>query len=108
MLLALVQQAVADGCEEIVLTESLIQALTVGDPTQVLLPTRAELAFQVHAPSCEAVTRGAFRLVVTGTPRPGSSMAGRFAGLLPGSECARLAESPPDWTGTSKATSGTG
>ena len=93
VLLALVQQAVADGCEEIVLTESLIQALTVGDPTQVLLPTRAELAFQVHAPSCEAVTRGAFRLVVTGTPRPGSSMAGRFAGLLPGSECARLAES---------------
>jgi thiopeptide-type bacteriocin biosynthesis protein len=91
-LLALVQQAVMDRRKEIVLTEPVIQALTVGDPAERLLPPRAELAFEIHAPSCEAMAGGAFRLVVTGTPRPGSSMAGRFADLLPAAERARLAD----------------
>ena len=91
-LLALIQQAVMDGREEIVLTESVIAALTVGDPAEVLPPPRAELAFQIHAASREAVAGGAFRLVVTGAPRPGSSMAGRFADLLPDAERNRLAD----------------
>lgn len=92
-LLALVQQTVIDGGTEIVLTESLIHALTVGDPTEMILPPRVELAFQIHAASPDAVAREAFRLVVTATPRPGSSMAGRFADLLPDAERERLAES---------------
>ncbi len=91
-LLAMVQQAVMDGREEIVLTEPVIASLTVGDPTEALPPPRVELAFQIHAPSLEAVAAGAFRLVVTGTPRPGSSMAGRFADLLPEADRDRLAD----------------
>lgn len=81
-LLALVQQTVIDGAEEIMLTEPVISTLTVGDLAEMLPPPRAELAFQVHATSPNAVQHGAFRLLVTATPRPGSSMAGRFADLL--------------------------
>ncbi|MEV7970543.1 lantibiotic dehydratase [Sphaerisporangium sp. NPDC088356] len=91
-LLALVQQTVIDGGEEIVLTESLIRTLTVGDPAEMLLPPRAELAFQIHAASPEAMRHGAFGLLVTGVPRPGSSMAGRFADLLPEAEHQGLAD----------------
>ncbi len=91
-LLALVQQAVMDGREEIVLTEPVIRALAAGDPAEMLPPPRTELAVQLHAPSLDAVARGAFRLVVTAAPRPGSSMAGRFADLLPDAEQGRLAD----------------
>ncbi|MVZ99056.1 lantibiotic dehydratase [Actinomadura sp. LD22] len=82
-LLALVQQALLDGDDEIVLTEQLIEDLAVGDGDDIIPVPRAELAVEIHARSVEALTRGSFRLVVTGTPRPGSSMAGRFAHLLP-------------------------
>lgn len=82
-LLALVQQTVIDGAEEIVLTEPVVRRLTVGDPSEMLPPPRAELAFQIHAASPPAVEDGSFRLLVTAAPRPGSSMAGRFADLLP-------------------------
>ncbi|MGH3865774.1 MAG: lantibiotic dehydratase [Pseudonocardiaceae bacterium] len=91
-LLALMQQAVMGGHEEIVLTEPVIRALTAGDPAEMLPPPRVELAFQLHAPSPDAVARGAFRLMVTAAPRPGSSMAGRFADLLPDDEQGRLAD----------------
>ncbi|MGH3992458.1 MAG: lantibiotic dehydratase, partial [Pseudonocardiaceae bacterium] len=90
---ALIQQALMDGREEIVLTETVIRALTAGDPAEMLPPPRTELAFQLYAASPKAVARGAFRLVVTAAPRPGSSMAGRFADLLPDAERERLAES---------------
>ncbi|MFI1201635.1 lantibiotic dehydratase [Streptomyces sp. NPDC020883] len=82
-LLALVQRAVIDGAEEIVLTEPVIRQLAVGEPAEMLPPPRAELAFQIHAASPQAVGDGSFRLLVTSTPRPGSSMAGRFTDLLP-------------------------
>ncbi|MFC5721398.1 lantibiotic dehydratase [Streptomyces gamaensis] len=93
VLLAMVQKAVMAGDEEIVLTEGIIRELVVGDPAETLLPPRVELAFQLHATSPEAVRRGDFRLQVTGVPRPGSSMAGRFAGLLPDADRRALARS---------------
>jgi thiopeptide-type bacteriocin biosynthesis protein len=92
-LLALVQRAVLDGSPEIVLTESTVRALTVGDPAEMLPPPRIELGFQVHAASQDALGRGVFRLVVTGTPRTSSSMIGRFADLLDRAERDRLARS---------------
>lgn len=91
-LLALVQQTIIDGAEEIVLTEPVIRALAVGDPAEMLPPPRAELAFQIHAASPGAVQDGAFRLLVTATPRPGSSMAGRFADLLPEADRKHLSD----------------
>ncbi|MFF7166910.1 lantibiotic dehydratase [Streptomyces sp. NPDC008086] len=91
-LLALVQQAVIDGAEEIVLTEPLVRRLTVGNPSEMLPPPRAELAFQIHAASPQAVVDGSFRLLVTATPRPGSSMAGRFTDLLPEADRKNLSD----------------
>ncbi|MFB4298471.1 lantibiotic dehydratase [Actinomadura sp. NTSP31] len=82
-LLGLIQQALLDGDDEIVLTEPLIEDLAVGDGDEIIPVPRAELAVEIHARSVEAMAHGSFRLVVTGTPRPGSSMAGRFAHLLP-------------------------
>ncbi|WP_460077586.1 lantibiotic dehydratase [Streptomyces variabilis] len=82
-LLALVQQAVIDGAEEIVLTEPMVRQLAVGNPSEMLPPPRAELAFQIHAASPQAVEDGTFRLLVISAPRPGSSMVGRFTDLLP-------------------------
>jgi thiopeptide-type bacteriocin biosynthesis protein len=81
-LLAWVQQAMVDGREDIVLTEPMIKALMVGETTEMLPPPHAELACQILAPSAEAMARGQFRLMVTAAPRPGASMAGRFADLL--------------------------
>ena len=91
-LLALVQQAVIDGAEEIVLTEPLVRTLTVGNPSEMLPPPRAELAFQIHAASPQALEDGAFRLLVTSAPRPGSSMAGRFTDLLPEADRKNLSD----------------
>ncbi|WP_326596573.1 lantibiotic dehydratase [Streptomyces sp. NBC_01803] len=92
-LLALVQQALIDGRQEITLTDTVISSLQVGDAGDVLAPPRVELAFQLHAPTVQALARGAFRLLVTAVPRPGASMAGRFAHLLPTADQRRLAAS---------------
>jgi lantibiotic biosynthesis protein len=54
---------------------------------------RVELAFQLHATSLDALTRGQFQLWVTGVPRPASSTAGRFVSLLPEADQRRLADS---------------
>lgn len=92
-LLVLIQQAAADGRAEIELTEPMISALRVGDHTQMIPHPRVELAFQLHATSLDALARGQFQLWVTGVPRPASSMAGRFAHLLPEADKRRLADS---------------
>ncbi|MGH3692885.1 MAG: lantibiotic dehydratase [Pseudonocardiaceae bacterium] len=83
-LMALIQRATLDGSGEIVLTDQVIEDLTAGDQTDLVhLPSRVEVAVEIHAVSAEALARGRFTLTVTGTPRPGSSMAGRHAHLLP-------------------------
>ncbi|MEW1659697.1 lantibiotic dehydratase [Streptomyces sp. NPDC093707] len=81
-LLCLVQQAMLEGSDEIVLTEPLISDLADGG-ADALCASRAEVSVEIHAASTDALARGAFHLLVTGTPRPASSMAGRFAHLLP-------------------------
>lgn len=82
-LLALIQRATLDGSGEIVLTDQVIEDLAASDPAEVHLPAHAEVAVQIHAVSLDALARGRFVVTVTGTPRPGSSMAGRHAHLLP-------------------------
>jgi class I lanthipeptide synthase len=91
-LLALIQEAVLSGRDEIRLTRADIAALTVGDPSAVVPPHRAEIAVAVQAASAEAVTTGAFELMVTGVARYPGSMAGRFAHLLADAERDRLAD----------------
>jgi thiopeptide-type bacteriocin biosynthesis protein len=82
--LALLQQALMEGRDELVLTDPLIADLAkaAGNEDPMFVP-RAEVAFEIHAPSSDALARGRFQLALTGLPRPGSSMAGRFAHLLP-------------------------
>jgi thiopeptide-type bacteriocin biosynthesis protein len=82
-LMTLVQQAMADGTGEITLTDTIINDLAAAAPADVAWAPRAEIAAEIHAVSLEAIDRGDFRLVVTGTPRPGSSMIGRHLHLLP-------------------------
>ncbi|GAA1904877.1 lantibiotic dehydratase [Streptomyces sodiiphilus] len=82
-LIALLHQAMLDGRREIVLTRRTVEELAAGDSEHILPIPRAEVAVEIHAASAEAVRRGDYRLRITGMPRPGSSMFGRFAHLLP-------------------------
>lgn len=84
VLLAMVQQVLMDGRDELRLTDAMIEALekAAGDDERLFVP-RVEAAFEVNAPSTTALARGAFDVLLTSVPRPGSSMAGRFAHLLP-------------------------
>lgn len=90
-LLRLVQQATMEDSGEIVLTESVISQLA-SENKHITAAPRAEVAFQIHAATVEDLASERFRLLITGTPRPGSSMAGRFAHLLPPDDLTRLAE----------------
>lgn len=92
-LLALIQQAVMTGAEEIDLTDADIDALTVGAHTDVVPPQRVELGITVHATSTAALNTGQFELRVTAAPPAHTSMAGRFAYLLDDADRARLVAS---------------
>jgi thiopeptide-type bacteriocin biosynthesis protein len=92
-LLALIQQAIMTGAEEIELTDADIDALTVGEHDDVVLPQRVELGVTVHATSTAALDAGRFELRVTAAPRAHTSMAGRFAPLLNDADHTRLAAS---------------
>lgn len=92
-LLALIQKATVDGSGELVLTDDVIEDLTAGDRAELAhLPPRVEVAVEIRSESVDALTRGRFALTVTGTPRPGSSMAGRHVHLLPDQERELIAE----------------
>ncbi|MFE9952947.1 lantibiotic dehydratase [Streptomyces sp. NPDC005531] len=92
MLLALVQQVLMDGRDELRLTDATINALeeAAGSDERLFVP-RVEAAFEIHAPSTTALARGTFDVLLTSAPRPGSSMAGRFAHILPTEEQDALA-----------------
>ncbi|WP_328468791.1 lantibiotic dehydratase family protein [Actinoplanes sp. NBC_00393] len=87
----LIQQVVLAGADEIVLSTTDIEALTVGDFSSTAAPTRIELGVTVHATSTQALDEGDFELWVTGAPRHPTSMIGRFAYLLEPAEQARIA-----------------
>lgn len=93
VLQTLVQEAVFDGRTEVVLSEAMIDQLTVGDHDDLIPPDRVELAFTVHAASTEALKRGKFQLWVSGTPPASSSMIGRFTSLLNDRDRDRFADS---------------
>lgn len=90
VLLRLIQESMLSRCEEIVLTDAHIEALTVGDQATVVPPRRVELGVKLHAAFPEMIDRGEFELWITATPRAHTSMAGRFAYLLDDDDRARL------------------
>ncbi|MEU8263153.1 lantibiotic dehydratase [Micromonospora sp. NPDC048999] len=89
--LALVQRAALDGHDEISLTDSDVEALTVGEPADVIPPARIELGVAVHAASLEALDKGDFRLRFAAAPGMPTSMAGRFIYLFDDHQQAQLA-----------------
>lgn len=89
--LALAQQAALDGAREVVLTEKLLAELAAVDAAEVCPPPCVEMAFQLHAADADEVRRGRFEVWLASAARPASSMAGRFADLLPGPDADRLA-----------------
>lgn len=91
-LMALIQQAMVDGSDEIQMADTVIVDLADGQDEPVP-PGRIELCVEVHAATLSDLDRGRFGLTVTGAPRPASSMAGRFTHLLSGDERRRWAES---------------
>ncbi|MFE9926137.1 lantibiotic dehydratase [Streptomyces sp. NPDC005774] len=84
LLLALVQEVLMDGREELRLTDATVNALekAAGSDERLFVP-RVEAAFEVHSRTTTALARGSFDVLLTAAPRPGSSMAGRFAHVLP-------------------------
>jgi thiopeptide-type bacteriocin biosynthesis protein len=81
-LLTLLQPVLMEGRGELVLTGKVIDALAEAAGTEPDFASRVETTFEIHAPSAADLERGAFEIVLTAVPRPGSSMAGRFAHLL--------------------------
>jgi thiopeptide-type bacteriocin biosynthesis protein len=86
----LIQQAMLDGTDEILLSDTDVEALTVGDHTTAVAPARIEVGVTVHAASTAALDRGEFTLGITGAPRTPTSMIGRFAYLLDPADRDRL------------------
>ncbi|MFE2046719.1 lantibiotic dehydratase [Streptomyces sp. NPDC059477] len=84
LLLALMQQVFLDGRDELRLTDDMVNALekAAGKDERLFVP-RVEAAFEVHSSSTRALSDGTFDILLTAAPRPGSSMAGRFAHVLP-------------------------
>ena len=91
-LLEAAQEALADG-DELDLTDELITRLGRTDGTPVTPPDRVEIAARIHAPTTKALDRGDFTAWITGAPRPGSSMFGRFLHMLRPQDGAQLADS---------------
>ncbi|MET7717812.1 lantibiotic dehydratase [Streptomyces sp. NPDC005407] len=91
VILRLLQQT---GHGDLVLDEptitELVEAAGIDEP---LYGDRCELGFEVHAPSTRALVQGEFSIEITSVPRPGSSMLGRFAHLLPADQERLIADS---------------
>ncbi|WP_424892274.1 lantibiotic dehydratase [Streptomyces sp. XH2] len=97
-LLALVQQALADG-RDLELDEVTIAALAVGDPARMDVPPHTEMLVEVHSPSRQALETGDFRIATRGLSRGfGYFSGGRFPAMLaserPGRLAAALANRP--------------
>ncbi|MFC5956808.1 lantibiotic dehydratase [Streptomyces pratens] len=89
----LLQEASLAGQNELLLTRAHIAELTDDQTDPIRTAPRAEIAVEIHSPTLDAVRRGDYRLLVTGAPRTGSSMLGRFAHLLPPDGQAALSDS---------------
>ncbi|MFF7156957.1 thiopeptide-type bacteriocin biosynthesis protein [Streptomyces sp. NPDC008139] len=88
-LLALAQDAALTDKREIVLTEEDVEALSLGEPTQV--PAHVELCFGVLAQSARALTEGRFNLSTAGLSLAAGTLTGRFLPMLEPAELARVA-----------------
>ncbi|MGW4730534.1 lantibiotic dehydratase [Streptomyces shenzhenensis] len=87
-LLAVAQRAALNDQCEIVLAEEDLEALSLGDPTQV--PAHVELCFTVLARSTEDLDQGRFRLTAAGLSLAAGTTTGRFLAMLEQSDRDRM------------------
>ncbi|MGH3546708.1 MAG: lantibiotic dehydratase [Pseudonocardiaceae bacterium] len=88
-LLALAQQAVLDGAQEVVLDDDAVDALAAVGRNDARPVPHVDVWVEVRAPTTTALTEGAFTLVVCGIGRTGAA-AGRFLDLLPDTDRHRM------------------
>ncbi|MBU8857678.1 lantibiotic dehydratase [Micromonospora sp. b486] len=81
LLLALVQDAVLDGRDEIVLDEALIDRLDAG-PRPPRLPSHLEMAVRVNAASPQGLRQGRYTLEAVQISRNVGGLTGRFLPVL--------------------------
>ncbi|MEU7741108.1 lantibiotic dehydratase [Nonomuraea sp. NPDC049158] len=81
-LLALAQQAALDGAQEIVLDDAVIEALAADSVDGARPLPYMELVAEVHAPTIDALTAGAFTMMVLAVDGTAAGLVGRFADLL--------------------------
>ncbi|EMF52933.1 hypothetical protein SBD_6009 [Streptomyces bottropensis ATCC 25435] len=79
-ILALAQSAALNARREVVLTEEDIEAMSLGEPTQV--PAHVELCFTVLSPSLKDLEHGRFELVTAGLSLAAGTTTGRFLTML--------------------------
>ncbi|PIM66211.1 bacteriocin biosynthesis protein [Streptomyces sp. JV178] len=87
-LLALAQSAALNDRREVVLTEEDIEAMSLGEPSQV--PAHVELCFTVLSPSLEDLEHGRFDLVTAGLSLAAGTTTGRFLTMLDQSDRERM------------------
>ncbi|WP_327575424.1 lantibiotic dehydratase [Streptomyces sp. NBC_00145] len=94
VLLRLLQRAELDGHTDLVLDDATVAELADAAGTEDrAYADRSEIAVEVHAPSTRALAEGDFRLEVVAAPRPGTSMLGRSAHVLPAAAQAQISGS---------------
>ena len=98
VLLASAQSAALDGCDEIVVDESLLAALDLG-PQRLRLPPHLELCVRVHAADHQALDRGEFTVEVVSVSRAAGALTGRFLSVLEPGDRALLATGLADLPG---------
>lgn len=80
-LLGLAQTAALDGSAEVVLDDSLIEALDLG-PARPRLPAHLELCVRVHTADQRALGRGDFTVEVVSVSRAAGALTGRFLSVV--------------------------
>lgn len=81
VLLRLAQRAALDDAGEVVLDESLLEALDAG-PDLPRLPPHLEVSVRIHAADTTALDNGAFELEVVSVSRGAGVATGRFLSVL--------------------------
>ncbi len=89
-LLALAHNAALQQHTEIILDDTTITGLAVGEDSTARTAPHTELRFRVHAPTLAALDRGEFDLAVTGVSRAAGTTTGRFLHLFDTDDRARM------------------
>ncbi|MDG4834107.1 lantibiotic dehydratase [Solwaraspora sp. WMMD1047] len=89
-LLALAQQAVIDGVDEVVLDDAAVRALAGTERDEYLVSPHVDVCAEVRAISLKALDEGRFTVALTGIGRSAMATGGRFLDVLTDAERERM------------------